>query len=239
MSNLDALGQFEESLKMAEELMKLEQQNFRNPPRMEEQNAVEGLRGGAIVLMVAAWERFVKQLIEEELAPFATNPARVRFSDLPQKMQIHSAFHSLKYALDGPRFQQKPEFDRLPDIRQAAQNFIQGMIDPQSFSDIGSNPNPRAIKGMFLRIGINDIFDYIQVDFEREWDHPASSRVIKDKLDGILNRRHSVAHKADTLDISREDLQEDIRFMKILAIVVDRKVRLYIEELIDTSANNQ
>lgn len=77
MSDLNALEQFKESLQMAEELMKLEKANYKNPPRMEEQNVVEGLRGGAIVLMVAAWESFVKQLIEEELSPLGTHPSKL------------------------------------------------------------------------------------------------------------------------------------------------------------------
>ncbi len=62
MADLNALDQFKESLQMAEELMKLERQNYKNSPRTVEQNVVEGLRGGAIVLMVAAWESFLKQL---------------------------------------------------------------------------------------------------------------------------------------------------------------------------------
>ena len=124
MSNLNALDQFRDSLQMAEELMKLERANYRNPPKNEEQNAVEGLRGGAIVLMVAAWENFIKQIIEEELAPFASNPPKIKFGDLPEKMQTHSIFHSLDQALKGPRFQKNNKIDRIPDIERAAKNII-------------------------------------------------------------------------------------------------------------------
>jgi hypothetical protein len=238
MSNLDALGQFEESLKMAEELMKLERKNFRNPPRTEEQNAVEGLRGGAIVLLVAAWESFVKQLLEEELAQLATNPPKVKFHDLPEKMQTHNVFHSLEMALKGPRFRKTDKIDRLPDIERVVKNIILGIIDPQAFSDIGYNPKPQIVKEMFSNIGINNIFAYIQEDFQRKWNHPASEKLIMDKLEGILNLRHAVAHKADTLNISRKDLKDDIRFMKILAGVIEKKVRQNVREIVEYSSKS-
>jgi hypothetical protein len=224
---------------MAEELMKLEIKNYKNPPRYSEQKAVEGLRGGAIVLMVAAWESFVKQLIEEELAPFATHPPRVRLCDLPKEMQIHSVFHSLEIATKGPRFKKIGEnkFDRLPDVDRAVKNIVLGMIDPIAFSDIGSNPKPEVVKNMFSNIGIHNIFALIKVDFEKEWRHPASEQFIVTKLEGILNRRHAVAHKADTLNISRKDLKDEIRFMKVLATVVDKKVKFKIKEIIDDSTD--
>jgi hypothetical protein len=231
MSNLSALDQFKQSLQMAEELMRLERSNYKNPPRTEEQNAVEGLRGGAIVLMVAAWESFVKQLIEEELAQIASNSPKLKFCNLPQKMYIHNVFHSLEMALNGPRFQKNEKIDRLPDIDRSVKNIILEIIDPYAFSDIGSNPNPKVVKEMFSHIGIENIFAFIKVDFEKEWRHPASEKFIVDKLDGILNLRHAVAHKADTLNISRSDLKENIRFMRILARVVDKKVKTYVKQI--------
>lgn len=235
MSNQSAFEQFNESLQMAEELMKLERVNYKNPPRTDEQNAVEGLRGGAIVLMVAAWERFVKQLIEDELAALATYPPKVKFSDLPEKMQTHSIFQSLDQALKGPKFQRNEKIDRIPDIERAAKNILMGIIDPRAFSEIGSNPKPKVVKEMFSHIGIENIFAFIRSDFEKEWRHPASEKFIMEKLNGILNLRHAVAHKADTLNISRKDLKDHIRFMKILAKVIDKKVKIYIKDLIDNS----
>lgn len=232
MADLSALEQFKESLKMSEELMKLERENYKNPPHTSEQKAVEGLRGGAIVLMVAAWESFLKQLMEDELAPLAIHPPKVKFCDLPKEMQIHSVFQSLDRATKGSRFQKSEKFDRLTDIDRAAKNIVLGLIDPRSFSDIDSNPNPKIVKRMFLNIGIDNIFSAIRNDFEKEWHHPASEKFIEDKLAGILNRRHHVAHKADILNVSRKDLKDEVRFMKILATVVEKRTKLHIKDMI-------
>lgn len=150
-------------------------------------------------------------------------------------MRIHSTFHSLEQSLRGPRFQKTEKIDRLKDIDRVVKNIILKIIDPQAFSDIGSNPKPQVVKEMFSHIGIENIFAFIRSDFEQEWHHPASEKFIMDRLESILNLRHAVAHKADTLNISRKDLKEHIRFMKILAKVIDKKVKNYIKEIISKS----
>jgi len=233
MASSKALEQFKESLQMAEELLKIEKKNYKNPPRITEQKAVQGLRGGAAVLMVAAWENFLKQLIEEELTNLTTHPPKVPFEKLPPKMQQHSVFQTLERATKGPRFQKpKNRIDRLPDIEQACKVVISGKINPVAFSDIGSNPNPEIVTEMFKNMGIGDIFECIKEDFEKKWKNSVSNTFINDKLLEIINRRHVVAHKADALKISRSDLNESIRFMKIIAPLFEKQLRYKVNDII-------
>lgn len=214
MTSSEALAQFFEGLKMAEELLKLER-NYHNPPRQLEQNVVQGLRGGVAVIMVAAWENFLKQMIEEELAALTLIPSRVNFAKLPPEMQVQSVFQTLERSMRGPPFQEAPpRVQRIEAIETACKIIISGTINPMAFSDIGNNPNPKIVKRMFSNLGIKNIFFDIKSEFETKWGCSVASSFIEDKLEEIINRRHVVAHRANALNISRSDLKQSVKFMR-------------------------
>jgi hypothetical protein len=227
-----ALIQFNEGLKMAEELLKLERE-YHNPPRQSEQNVVQGLRGGAAVIMVAAWENFIKQLMEEELTELTTIPHKVDFVKLPDEMRIHSIFQTLERAIKGPLFQEAPpKIQRLESIESACKIVISGTVNPLAFNDIGSNPSPKTVKKMFLNVGIKNIFIDIKSDFESKWGCSVASTFIENKLEEVINRRHVVAHKADALNISRSDLKQSIKFLKVLSSLLERYLKNHIKIII-------
>ncbi len=232
MTSSEAFRQFTESLQMAEELLKLERKNCNNPPHTDQQNIAEGLRGGAIVLMVAAWESFLKQLVEDELTFLTTQPPKIKFDKLPDKMRVHSIFQTLDRATKGPRYQQTNKVDRLLEIDQACKIIISGVINPLAFSDTDGNPSPKVVRNMFSNIGIEDIFASIKPDFEKKWGQSVDKRFIENKLEQIIHRRHLVAHKADTLRVSRKDLNEAVKFMKIIAPLFEKQLKIHINSLI-------
>lgn len=79
MSKSRAYLQFEGSLKMAEALLTLES-GYNDPPRRNEQKTVLGLRGGTVILIVASFENFLKQLFLEHLMDL--NPLKAPLSKL-------------------------------------------------------------------------------------------------------------------------------------------------------------
>ncbi len=210
---------------MAEELIKIEK-NYNDPPRPEEQKAVEGLRGGAAVLIVASWENFLKRLVEEELTNLTTHTPKVPFKNLPVDMQTHSVIKTLEIATKGPN-----KKERLPDIELACNFVISGKINPVVFIDTKSNPNSKLVTEMFKNLGIPNIFVRIKEDFERRSKRKVADRFIEDKLNEIINRRHFVAHEAYVLNISRLDLNESIKFMKILAQVFERYLQKHMKNI--------
>lgn len=222
-----ALEQFKESLQMAEELIKIEKRIYKDPPPREEQKAVTGLRGGAAVLIVASWENFLRLLVEEELTNLSMHTPKVLFKNLPIDMQLHNVIKTLESATKGPN-----KKERLPDIEQACQFVINGTINPIVFIDTKSNPNSKAVTEMFKNLGIPNIFVRTKEDFERRSKKKVPDRFIEDKLDEIINRRHVVAHEADALRISRLDLNESIKFMKILAQVFEKFIQRHIKNII-------
>ncbi len=224
--------EFLDSLLMAEGLLALERQTCHNPPRANELKFARGLRGGATILMVASFEYYLRQLMAEHLSVLSTQPPKVPFSKLPSEMQVHCVFESLDRALKGSMFpQQTAKHDRLPNIEKACKLVLSGIIDTLIFTDTNGNPNSKTVKTMFSRVGIRDIFSVIQAEFNNKWRSPTHSTFIEDKLNEIVNKRHIVAHTASSLNITRADLRESLRFLKTLAELLDGALRQHIRSL--------
>lgn len=232
------LQEFDVSLEMAESLMSIERDTFSNPPRQEHQKSVEGLRGGAAILMVAGFERFLRRLMEYHLAPFARTSPSFDFNKLPEKMIVHSVFTSIEHSLKGkPHNPKKNKIDRIPDIERACRIIISQTLSPEAFSDTGSNPNSKTVKQMFSSIGIQDVFNKIKSNFESKWNQAVASKFIQDKLDEIVNRRHVVAHMADALNISRSELNTSVRFLKILSKLLNNEIEAHMTQIREAAFN--
>lgn len=232
-----SLENFIESLKLAESLISIDREKYSNPPRLLDQQAVQGLRGGAAVLMVAAFEYFVKELSEEYMSSLIGIPLIVDFSKLPDKMKVQSIYKTLERAMKGPLYQPpKKKIDRLADIEQACRLIVSSNVNPQAFSETGNNPNSQAVSEIFANMGVDNVFDKIKSKFERKWGSPIAQTFIQDKLNEIVRRRHVIAHTADALSITRTDLNNSYKFLKSLAIVLDKELSNHIKDLIKTSA---
>jgi len=229
MPNSRAFELFKESLVMVEELLRIERESCHNPPRLEEQKMAQGLRGGAVVLMVASFENFLKQVFEEHLSTLTVHPP-IPFDRLPEKMRITCMELTLEYAMKGPPFQPRPPISqRLVDIDKACRMLVYQGVNPSVFSDTHSNPNSKTVRSMFSNVGIERIFDIIKARFESEWQpRGVAHTYIPDKLDEIVNRRHIVAHRADVLNVTRSDLNESLKFLKVLAKMLDLELERHV-----------
>src|SRR5438128_2028564 len=77
-----ALREYEASLLRAHRLHRLEATQFRDPPPPTDRVAVEGLRGGAVVLMVASFERYLRDAFEEFVDLIAARALRTTHAGL-------------------------------------------------------------------------------------------------------------------------------------------------------------
>lgn len=218
-----ALASFAGTLGLAESLLLLES-TYRDPPPTQDEVEVKALRGGAAVLMVAAFEDYLRTVIQESLDPYQSNPPRKPRSQLPQKIQVASVFHSLKHALDGPRHG-KPgkRVNRLPDVQQACTMAVQDRIDASALANTGGNPNSECLSDLLKQLDIHDPLAQIKKEYERLTATPVAQTFVQDTLDIIVFRRHAVAHTTTT-NASRADLNASIAFLKKLAEAVDRVV---------------
>ena len=223
---------FEESLKLATALRTLERDEYPNTPKLAEQPFVKGLRGGASVLMVVAFEYFLRRLFEENIPELNTIPPSIDFHKLPDQLKVTTVFNGLNRALKGPLYGEKPsKVDRIDDIIAACKLLISEQIDPNTFSETGSNPNGDKVKEKFKEVGLIDIFTKIKPAFEIKWKTPVAHDFIKSKLDEIVRTRHIVAHTADTLNISRRSQNESFKFLKILAILLENELQKHIRDI--------
>jgi len=234
MKRSQALYEFQYSLKMVDALIELEQK-YKNPPKEEDKKTVEALRGGAIVLMVASFEYFLRQVFEERLSILSKQPSIVKFSLLPKKMQVCSVFNTLNHGMKGAPFTPKlTQIERLHDIDRACKVVISKTINPLSFTNSSGNPNPTIVNEMFSNIGLENVLNIVQSDFEKKWKTPIAHTYIRDKLKASVDCRHQVAHTATVLNVSRSDLKEYRKFIAILASILDRKLEVEIQNICNT-----
>lgn len=232
MARSNALKEFESSLGRAQELMRLERAHFGSPPKLAEQAAVEGLRGGAAVLMVAAFEYFINSCVEERLSYLAGVPPPLSFSKLPAKIRIRSVYGTLESAMKAdPYGPPTPKIDRLSLIEDACRAVLTGSVNPKAFRNSRPNPSAENVGEVFGSLHLNDFFNGVKIAFERRWGRPEAHTFVRDKLDEIVSRRHVIAHTGNALNVSRADLKEGLRFLRVFAAVIDDQLRQHVGKI--------
>ena len=233
---VSAQSQLLSSLNVAVALLDLEEGTFADPTREEDRAIVEGLRGGAAVLMVAAFEEFLKRETREILSRVGQSND-VDFAQLPAAMQIQSVFGTLQLAMSGPRYSEPPaKIERLPAIAVACELVLAKKVDPEAFAETGGNPNSDTVKETLKSVGIKNAFKSIKADFAREWTESFHETFIPEKLDEIVRRRHVVAHTADALNLTRKDLRDGVRFLRALGAAIDSCLSRHLARVVKAAA---
>lgn len=227
-----ALEKFKESLELAVSLRTIEREKYASQ-KQTNQPFIMGLRGGAAVLMVAAFEFYLKRLFEENIARLNTSPPTIDLQKLPDKLKVKVIFEGLENPMKGPKYgPSTTKIDRINDVLTACRHLIGEHINPATFTDTSSNPNSDTVKNKFKDIGMPDIFTLIKTDFETKWGSAVAATFIEDKLNEIVNVRHVVAHTADTLNISKTSQNEALKFLKVLSELLDKEIDKHIKHLL-------
>lgn len=204
---------------------------YADPPPAGERETVQGLRGGAAVLIVAGFEEFLRNVIPEHFSKLLDPPVSGNMRLLPERLRTEAIFWSLGQALDGPRYQKTERRSRIPDILNAAKSVAIEQLDPSALT-LHRNPSASNLTTHFKSLGLPKVFQRIEGDFISMWGKQEASTFIPDKLDEIVGRRHVVAHTADALSISRKDLNDSVTFMLTLALALDNELNKYIAWII-------
>jgi hypothetical protein len=227
-----ALRDFRQSMTVAEALIKKER-HYPDPAPSRSYKIAQGLRGGAIVIMVAAFESYLTTAVQEYLFIFTQHPIRFNPAKVPEIMVYNSCKLCLEKSIKDPYNPPNPsKYDKIIRYRAASDIVVKGLIDSSVFSDMAkNNPSPEKVKNLFKNLGIQDVFQNIKPDFDTRWGSPTSINFIQDRLKTLIDRRHEVAHKASTLNISRRDLEEYLKFIKILAELCDETLNQHIRKI--------
>lgn len=231
MPRTAALTEFKTSLGRARALLALDVKNYSDPPKPNEIQSSLALRGGAVVLSVAALEKYLRDVFEEVMDDLISHP-RYSYTNLPEVIQLHSAAESLTWAVRGePYAPIRRNADKIRDMQISVNRLYNGRIYPKVFAHTQSNPNSETVKSMMKNIGITNYFDSIKIRFERRLGFSIHNTYIKDSLDSIINTRHLIAHTATAGNVTREDLRRSFKFLNILTEIIDSSIRVRLIEI--------
>lgn len=219
-----ALANLDASLSIVRGLLRLEQK-YADPPSTQDALTVEGLRAGCAVLVVAAFEEFLKSCFRDELSKLQSKA--LTFAKLPEKFQVEAVFKQLHLALEGTG----KKSERLPEIYRASARVARFEINPEAMSKTQSNPSPTTVSQLFKDVACEKIFDVVRPRFERVWGAPVASTYPRDKLEEIVSRRHEVAHSGRALNVSRLSLDESVKFIRALSSSLELELRAHLRTL--------
>jgi len=206
---------------------------YPDPPPPEHRAAVEGLRGGAAVLTVAAFENYLREAISLALDNVNSSNPPCEFQKLPATLQTTSIYATLELAMQG-RYEttRRKRHERILDIQAAAQRVQSGRLDGAAIANTGGNPNSELVKSLFKSIGVPNVLANVKRAFDAKWGGVTAQTFIPDTLDSVVRRRHVVAHTASALAITRIDLADGRRFVVCLSEVLDAALDRHISRVI-------
>lgn len=206
---------------------------YLDPPAPADRPIVEGLRGGAAVLMVAAFEQYLKAGIAEGVDSInAANPP-CQFAKFPAAFKVNAVFSALEFATSGRRTgRDSTKQQRLPDVLTTVRRLHVREVDGEALGQTNGNPNSERVVALFKAIGYERLWTRIKPSFDKAWGAPTAVTFVPDTLNAIVARRHVVAHTASALAIARSDLAAGQRFLEVLVSVLDPLLDRHVQRLI-------
>lgn len=217
-----AIAQFQRSLTRAEKLRRLDIRQFADPPAPADQDAVEALRSGAVVLMVASLEQYLKDALQECVEIIAIKARVTTHQALEARFVQHNDSNFFHYLANERRFDKATKLAEIKRVSKlvAADHFV-----VESFNRTRSNPGPKTVKDLLNDYGIQDPFGVIEGHLPLHYKKPFPQGFAAASLEALITRRNEVAHGAYGLTISRVDLEEAIAFLKGFVKALDNTLR--------------
>lgn len=209
-----ALRDFLRGLGRPRTLLKLESK-LPDPPTNRLRVKSESLRGGAIVLMSATFEAFLKEALAEYVERIAK---KVTYSN-DHRLPSGFAYNNDMGYLDNIRYLKKA--DRHLEFKSHSFIVSSNLITSKSFDQTNSNANSECVDRMLKNIGMEGVWILIASEFNSISQIQLPHTIIKDKLDSYLNRRNEVAHNGVASNVTRLDLSSSIEFYEVLGNSID------------------
>jgi RiboL-PSP-HEPN len=217
-----ALRDYEASLGRARRLHRIEIARYRDPPPLADQVAVEALRGGATVLMVASFERYLKEALEEFVDLIAKRALVTSHAKLAPDFVEYNDFNFFNWLIRESRLPRKEKADELKRVAQLVA--VDGFV-PEAFCRTRANPGPSTVRDLFREFGVRDPLHSIESNFPRHYGRPFPVGFVGQTLTSIVSIRNEVAHGGFSLSISRSDLRAWIGFLSALGRAADNTLR--------------
>lgn len=188
---------------------------------------VEGIRASLSVLPVAFFEDFLRILAAQYIDAINRKNPRIGWTRLPDSFRkAHlSALVALpkKFSTED---QNAYESRILPDLNTTFMKVLSPHVAPtayivaaDAFMETHSNPNAETVGAMFNRLGCNNVFGEAEVIRQMTAFDPVlnNAEAIRRQLNNIVSRRHTVAHGRPVTGITRQELEQGMLFLEVLA----------------------
>ncbi|GLQ52783.1 MAE_28990/MAE_18760 family HEPN-like nuclease [Devosia nitrariae] len=216
-----ALANLRTDLKRSERLLKIERSTFPDPPKTTYQRiGVEGLRGGAVVLMAATFEAYLKDVFLEVVQELENRRGTSKKVTLSSEFILAHDFDGLEAVM---RDKQGNKSTRHSDLRRVARAIARGELVGDGFARTEANPRPEVVSKMLKRFGVNEPFKELATKAAAA-GLTHSETYLRTKLDEILDRRNEVAHQGVSLNVTRLQLAEYVSFISDLCTVIDAAI---------------
>lgn len=216
-----AFRDFEQNLSRSRTLRALER-GFLDPPKPEEQAAVEALRGACVVLAVATFEAYLKDVMSEHVDAIGIAARSTRHPNLSADFVRQNDLAGLTALIRDSRLDKQ---QKLAELRRLATLITQSGFIPESFSQTRANPGPSVVKDLCNAFGVKDPFNKIQAAYVTHAKQQIAMGFVEQTLRSVIDRRNEVAHEGVALSISREDISAWLTFMHLLAKAIDNVLR--------------
>lgn len=201
------------------------------------------LLAGAVVLLCARFEEFIKDVVAYALEQHGNATPAVLLWDLPEQLQIHLLSKNVTSALQQKRFGRTRENNqRINDGRTAAQGIVDGKINAEYAIETGGNPGPDTVSDLMKLVGIDKPWNQISVKFTANYTAPTSPTLsgmalgdLQDRLRELVKLRNVVAHSGARIPSSPAEIRFDVHFMRTLADSIYEILKNHVEDFARSS----
>lgn len=187
---------------------------------------------GSIVLLVARFEEYLKEVVDQAFGQYASAQPPVLRTHLVEQVQLRIVSENFKTASrENIHGQQRSMRDRLNSIEAVAHKIVAGEIWGDDAVQTSGNPNSDTVKNLVKMLGIEPPWQRIDVAFQTIWQTRLQTERRKivpraaDELDSVLVWRNSVAHSSSSLPLGYQELDDARAFVHDLSAAIDQVVQ--------------
>lgn len=231
MKESGALSEYRRSLALGRALLSLGRATAKGTTGINP-DIRDGLVGAATVFIVGGFERFIKEAVREDIETYVNTPDSVVFDKLPDVVRKTSVVEGARLAATAPPYVFADEYgSRYDFVLDVSESACSGVVRYEPFVLTGLSPGSDYVKAVFKRLGVTGVFPNAKAQFEAKWGSPVVDGFINAKLTEIVLNRHRAAHGLPLSSVTLEDLKEHLKFMRVLAELIDISLRTRAREL--------
>ncbi|WP_442803341.1 HEPN domain-containing protein [Streptomyces pseudogriseolus] len=197
------------------------------------------LLAGAVVLLCARFEEFIKDVVTYALERHNVADPPVALWDLPEEVQVRLISRNMSAALEANRHGGTREYAvRINDGVAAAQALTAGKIEAQFAITTSGNPSPETIKDLMRLAGVESPWRSISRHFESTYAMPVIPGLpnpviggLEERLRQILKVRNMIAHSGATIPSSSAEIRFNVDFLSQLSDSVYAVLKETIERV--------